>query len=189
MATELRSDIAAAKSAAGGTFLGANRELKRLPNYLQDDEPVVMVAAGTYANGAGVVALTDRRLLFVKDGITRTAVEDFPLDRINSIASTGGMVNGTIIVTVAGTRSEIVNVYKDDARRIADAVRETISRGSVPSFTPTVTETAAPAPAPTAAPAGEDVYEQLRKLAALRDDGILTPEEFDAKKAELVSRI
>jgi hypothetical protein len=31
--------------------------------------------------------------------------------------------------------------------------------------------------------------EQLKKLAELRDAGILTAEEFDAKKAELLSRL
>jgi predicted Zn-dependent peptidase len=42
------------------------------------------------------------------------------------------------------------------------------------------------APAPAAQP---DVFEQLRKLAELRDAGIVTAEEFDAKKAELLSRL
>lgn len=34
-----------------------------------------------------------------------------------------------------------------------------------------------------------DVAEQIRKLAQLRDDGILTEEEFESKKAELLKRI
>ena len=33
-----------------------------------------------------------------------------------------------------------------------------------------------------------DVTEQLRKLGELRDDGVLTDEEYEAKKAELLSR-
>lgn len=37
-------------------------------------------------------------------------------------------------------------------------------------------------------PAG-DVTEQLRKLGELRDQGVLTDEEFQAKKAELLSRL
>ena|SRR5919199_3448562 len=35
----------------------------------------------------------------------------------------------------------------------------------------------------------EDVTEQIRKLAELRDEGALTNEEFEAKKAELLSRL
>lgn len=34
-----------------------------------------------------------------------------------------------------------------------------------------------------------DPTEQIRKLGALRDDGLLTQEEFEAKKADLLSRL
>jgi hypothetical protein len=43
---------------------------------------------------------------------------------------------------------------------------------------------AAPAPAPE--PAGDDMVAQLRELAQLRDDGILTEDEFAAQKARLL---
>ena len=45
---------------------------------------------------------------------------------------------------------------------------------------------AAPAPAPAASAPEPDITDQLRKLAALRDDGILTEEEFAAQKAKLL---
>ncbi len=35
----------------------------------------------------------------------------------------------------------------------------------------------------------QDTAEQIRKLAELRDSGAITPQEFEAKKAELLSRI
>ncbi len=38
-------------------------------------------------------------------------------------------------------------------------------------------------------PTGGDVTEQLGKLGELRDQGVLTDEEFEAKKAELLSRL
>jgi uncharacterized membrane protein YeaQ/YmgE (transglycosylase-associated protein family) len=37
--------------------------------------------------------------------------------------------------------------------------------------------------------AHDDVMEQIRKLGDLRDEGILTEDEFQAKKAELLSRL
>lgn len=40
-----------------------------------------------------------------------------------------------------------------------------------------------------AQPPAVDVTEQIAKLAALRDQGVLTEEEFASKKAELLSRI
>jgi hypothetical protein len=43
-------------------------------------------------------------------------------------------------------------------------------------------QVAAPAPA-------TDVMHQIRKLGELRDAGLLTAEEFDSKKAELLGRL
>ena len=47
---------------------------------------------------------------------------------------------------------------------------------------------AEPAPAPAAAPAAPaaDPIEQLKELAALKDQGVLTEEEFAAQKAKLL---
>ena len=42
---------------------------------------------------------------------------------------------------------------------------------------------------PLAVPAQPDVLEQIRKLGELRDAGILTGEEFAAKKADLLKRL
>jgi hypothetical protein len=42
-----------------------------------------------------------------------------------------------------------------------------------------------PPPAP-AAPASDDMFEQLKQLGALHDQGILTDEEFAAQKAKLL---
>jgi len=47
----------------------------------------------------------------------------------------------------------------------------------------------APAPAPAAAPAGadmEDKVKQLQQLAQLKEQGILTEEEFAAQKAKIL---
>ncbi|MDF1753072.1 MAG: SHOCT domain-containing protein [Verrucomicrobiales bacterium] len=43
-------------------------------------------------------------------------------------------------------------------------------------------------PAPPMAE-NSDIYESIRKLGQLRDDGILTEEEFQSKKSEMLSRI
>lgn len=66
-----------------------------------------------------------------------------------------------------------------------------------PSYTPPPAPTAAPAPTPAPPPApvaggGGDaavIMEQIKQLGGLRDAGVLTPEEFEAKKAELLKRI
>lgn len=54
---------------------------------------------------------------------------------------------------------------------------------------PAAAPVAAPAPAAPPAPSGEEVARTLASLAQLRDSGAITPEEFDAKKQELLDRI
>ena len=58
---------------------------------------------------------------------------------------------------------------------------------AAPPPAPAAPEPAAPTPA-TAAPA-VDPMEQLTKLAKLRDQGVLTDEEFTAQKAKLLDKI
>jgi uncharacterized membrane protein YdbT with pleckstrin-like domain len=63
---------------------------------------------------------------------------------------------------------------------------------SAPQAAAAPAPTPAPAPAPTpapAAPSADDVTKTLASLATLRDSGAITPEEYEAKKTELLSRI
>jgi Short C-terminal domain len=46
---------------------------------------------------------------------------------------------------------------------------------------------AAPAPAPAPASGSDDMFEKLRQLAELKDQGILTEEEFAAQKARILA--
>jgi hypothetical protein len=49
----------------------------------------------------------------------------------------------------------------------------------------------APPPAPVAAapPAGDDLAATLERLATLRDKGLITPEEYEVKKAQILERM
>jgi hypothetical protein len=51
---------------------------------------------------------------------------------------------------------------------------------------PAYQEAPPPAPAPAAEPAAADPIEQLKQLAALHKDGVLTDEEFAAQKAKIL---
>jgi hypothetical protein len=192
----LRPDIQAAKDKMQYR-LGAGREIKRLTNYLWDGEVVHLMAAGQYGPGQGVVVLTDRRLLFLKDGMTRQATEDFPIDKIASVQWNAGMVLGSLTIFASGNKAEIERMDKKDGRQIADAVRSRLSTRTAqrpvmpqamvqPPMPPPMMRSTHPVPLPPAEP---DVYEQLRKLGELRDLGIVTTEEFEQKKRELLARI
>ncbi len=46
-----------------------------------------------------------------------------------------------------------------------------------------------PTPAPAPANAGDDLATTLERLAGLRDKGLITPEEYEAKKRDLLERM
>ncbi len=74
-----------------------------------------------------------------------------------------------------------------DARHIAEAVRAAGAAGpAVAAPAPPVT---IPAPAEPAAPAAPSPDDKLRSLAKLRDDGLITGQDYEAKKAELLDQM
>jgi hypothetical protein len=62
---------------------------------------------------------------------------------------------------------------------------------AVPVAPPPVAEPAVPPPAPAApaVPAGPTTEEKLRSLAKMRDDGLITAEDYEVKKGDLLDRL
>ncbi len=177
----LRADIQAAATRMGSKF-GAKREIRKLVGYLWEGEQVQALAGGSYGQGLGLVVLTDRRLFFLRDGWVNKETEDFPIEKMSSVQWTSGFAQGALTVYASGNKAEIKSVYNDDGKAIADAIRHRISPGNAPSAVE-------PTPEPATAAQPGDVIETLRRLGELRDAGVVTSEEFDAKKAELLARI
>ncbi|WP_454043816.1 PH domain-containing protein [Cellulosimicrobium sp. Marseille-Q8652] len=176
---DLRDDIAAAASKLAST-VGSGRELKKLESHLWDGERVELLLSGTYGNATGLLTLTDRRLLFTKDGIMSSTNEDFPIEKISSIQWKSGVMLGSVTVYVSNNKAEIKNVDKTFGKLLVDTVRDRIQGGAatVPPSAPTTPSTG-----------GDDVMDQLRKVKELHEAGILTDAEFEAKKTELLGRI
>jgi hypothetical protein len=86
-----------------------------------------------------------------------------------------GLLRGVVrTAAVAGTATAVSNRV---SRRQANRWSQQDSYEPEPTY-------AAPPP-PAAAPAADPI-EQLQKLAALKDQGILTEEEFAAQKAKIL---
>jgi hypothetical protein len=177
MAEELRPDIKRAKNLMSFR-LGSNREVKRLADYLWDNERVDRMVNARYGGGVGLLVLTNRRLLFLKDGVMKQTHEDFPLDKVSSVQWSSGLTLGKLTIFASGNKAEVDQVQKKDGKDFVDHVRERIASGSE-------TRQAASEPAATAtSPAS--VADELKKLAELRDSGVLTDDEFAAQKARLL---
>jgi hypothetical protein len=160
-------------------FLG-RKEIKELPSILWEDENVERLVQGTYG-GMGILVATNKRLIFVDKGIAKLRVEDFPYDKITSIQYKTGWTLGEITVFASGNKAEIKNVAKDQCKLFADSVRARITAASPHASAPGAPIT----PAPSVS--GGDVVDQLERLAKLKEQGILSEEEFAAQKQRVLN--
>ncbi len=94
-----------------------------------------------------------------------------------------GLLRGVArTAVVAGTATAVSNrVSRRQAGRWAEQEAQQAPQ-QAPAAPPP-----AYAPPPAAASGADDRIEQLTKLAALRDQGVLTPAEFDAQKARILA--
>ena len=92
-----------------------------------------------------------------------------------------GLLRGVVrTAAVAGTATAVSNrVSRRQAQRWSD-------QGTNPYDEPAPQEPPPPPPPAAAAPA-PDPIEQLKELAALKQQGILTEEEFAAQKAKVLA--
>jgi hypothetical protein len=86
---------------------------------------------------------------------------------------------------VAGTATAVSNrVSRRQANRWADQEQAQYAQQAPP---PQYSEPAPPPPPPPPPAAAPDPIAQLKQLAELRDQGILTDAEFDAQKAKILA--
>ena len=171
---EVRAQIAKIE---GVSKLMSGRSIEELPKILWEDEAVEDAVSGSMHKKNGLVIATNKRLIFIRKGLIGGSVEDIPYDKMSSIQYDTGLIMGGISVFTSGNKVEIEHIQKPRVRPFAERLRAR------------VTAAQQNAAAPTAGPALEsepDPVEQLRKFAALRDEGIISDEEFEAKKKELL---
>ena len=108
-----------------------------------------------------------------------SARQDTEVTAIKSVASIQAKKDGMMFtkVTVYASGNDIVFRFRhEDAKKFKDAIMSLILDDGQSSVA--VETSAAP-----------DIAEQLKKLAELRDAGVITAEDFEAKKTELLARM
>ncbi len=105
-------------------------------------------------------------------------VEVIPMKSVSSVQARRGAWYHDVTVFASGN-TIVFSVDAADAEKLRSLIMDQVLGGSAHAAAP-----AAPAP-----PSGDALIEQIRKLGELRDAGILTPEEFESKKADLLGRL
>ncbi|MDQ3914792.1 MAG: PH domain-containing protein [Actinomycetota bacterium] len=134
------------------------------------------------------VLTTDR--LITRSGIIAKESREIPLERINDVTFTQSVIErmlgaGDLLVESAGERGQtrITDVRKPEQ------VQLMIYRQTEDNSTRIVQGQVGEVMGRREAAAPESVTDQLEDLGRLRKDGVITEEEFQAKKAELLKRL
>jgi uncharacterized membrane protein YdbT with pleckstrin-like domain len=132
--------------------------------------------------------ITTDRVIFRTGVISKHGVE-IPLERINNIN-----FNQRIFERVIGAGDlAIESAGKDGQSRFSDVrhpdgVQQEIYRQAEVNARKRAAWSSGGGAAPPG-PAEKSIPEQLEQLASLRDRGIISPDEFEAKKAQLLERM
>jgi len=156
-------------------------------------------------------AVTNQKVVKVA-GLLSKRTSGAALEKINDVVMEQGPLGrvlgyGTLKVATASDTTDLVyetmrapadfrramldqkmEFEQADARHIAEAVRAAAPAAMAAAPQDTAP---APAPAPVVAPAPPEATaeDKLRSLAKMRDDGLITPQDYEAKKAELLEEL
>ena len=149
------------------------KELNYLPEILQDGEQILAHLRSDGCN-TWLISLTDRRIIFLDKGmIYGLKQEAIPLNRVNAVSGSTGLIFGKIIITDGAKDREITNVWKKTVKiftnKCQDAIHATNQTQHQVSQQPE-----------------EDPYAKLEKLASLKEKGIISEDEFEKEKKKIL---
>jgi hypothetical protein len=152
------------------------KELGYLPEILFDGEQVLAFTSGIMDGNTWLISLTDKRIIFLDKGmifgLKQTVID---LDKVNAVSGETGLLLGKISIQDGASTRTIENVWKKTVVKFTNKVRDAIEARKVTSR-----------PQAIAPSNGVDIASQLERLAALREKGVLTQEEFNQQKAKLL---
>lgn len=187
----------------GRYIFGTRKEIKSLPEVLENNEPIRAITSGIVQNNTWLLVCTDRRIIFLDRGWLYGLKQiQMPLNRINSIDHEIGMAMGSISIWDGATRMTVSNILRNKVHYFVKVAKQSMEEYNYRvaqhqqqqmQQQMQAQQQAAPqsAPAPQLTPEQQaqrmsQMSEHLEKLAALRDKGILTEEEFQAQKAKML---
>jgi hypothetical protein len=121
---------------------------------------------------AGCLAITNQRVMFAGRAIAKTVNRTIPLSQVSSLELSKGMMLSHVQLTLAGSYENFLVKYKEAEEFMITAQAELQkSRSQQPAMT---------------SPSAGSTADELKKLADLHEQGILTAEEFADAKARLL---
>lgn len=169
---------------------GVRKEFGVLPTYLEENETVLALASGMvtqsdtsnatdWGSNTWLVVLTDERFLFLDHAMLTKSVDtqSVRLDRVQAVSSSQGFLLGKITVDLSARVIVIDNCQKKDVKAMAEIANRLLKDR----------EQQAKARQSSASGPTVDYADQLTKFARLRDEGVLSDEEFAEAKRKMIA--
>lgn len=161
---------------------GTKKEIKELPNVMYQDETLEYVMSGILNGNTWLVTCTNKRILFLDKGLLFGCKQlEIPLDKINSVEITKGLLLGTITVWDGASAMKIDGISKTTLQPFVNAVnnaRELLKHkhhNHNIDMEQSINQKQE-----------NDYIQELERLAVLKEKGIITEEEFLNKKKQLL---
>lgn len=149
----------------------SSRDLAPLADLFKNDETIEYAAVGIDEHSATVMLVcTDQRLIILKKKMTSENEQKISLQDIKSVILKQQLTYDELTLIVGDAQLDINSINKAPAAVLADTIRKysKLVQGETPVL--------------------DQQAEQIKKLQDLRDDGILTEEEFQAKRKKILDR-
>lgn len=150
--------------------------------HLEQGEEIVAVVLGAYETKLmgndtvrnGIFLATNKRVLFYAKKMFGYDLEVFPYSNISSIEMSKGLMGHTITLFASGNKVHMKWISQGDIQKFVNYIKENLGKKHV-SEQHSTTQL--------------DIPEQIKKLAELKEQGILTEEEFLSKKTALLAKL
>lgn len=177
----------------------AEKLLEQAKQHLEPGELVKASVMGAYetrimgndsARG-GILIATDRRVVFYAKKLGGFDLESFPFGNISSFEHGKSMMGHHIAFHASGNKVQVKWLTPpNDFAAFLDVVKSAMNAKHVVQAGPdSVQPEVLTGPLAPPASSASNVLATLKQLGELRDGGVVTIEEFEAKKAELLGRI
>ncbi|MFP9431785.1 PH domain-containing protein [Enterobacter sp. LM3] len=165
-----------AKVVSDSTF-GTKKEFFHLPNILNSGEQPLAVASGAMDGNTWLITLTNQRVIFLDKGMVFGVKQvDVNLKNIVSVGGKTGLILGEIMISTSGQTYTIKNVMKTSVIPFTNLINST--RNAQNEALQQVEQ---------AKPQADDFISQMERLAALKEKGILSDEEFQQQKQRILN--
>jgi|SRR5690554_1455317 len=156
------------------------KNLNAVKSHLKNGENIKFSVFGTYETKrmgsdsvrSGIFGATETRIIFFAKKMMGYDLESFPFENISSIEQSKAFLGHSITFYASGNKASMKWIKKGEVQNFMNYVESNLGKEKAESIT-----------------SNSDIPSQIKKLAELNNQGVLTDDEFNQKKSELLNKM